>query len=461
MGESSAKQMRGGEMDNVIFGGTASRPARNVAEVVIHLDNSDRTAPAAFNDYDDLEITRRIEREKGSVYRVNGREVRARDVQVLFADQATGARSTALVSQGRIGAIIAAKAKDRRSLLEEAAGIAGLHSRRHEAELRLRAAETNLERLDDVLVTLDEQLSGLKKQARQARRYRNISDHIRQTEAAVLHQRWTAAQADVEAAKTKYVEAERIVAALTRRVAAATTGRETAAQALSPLRQAEAEMAAQVQRLTLANASLDAEEQRVAAQRRQAEIHQSQVAEDLRRESVLSEDAATALRQLAQTEADLQTAGATDAEHTQKTRHDLQQTSAAAAAIEQEHTQLTEKVASGEARKTALERESASLRQNADGLRRRFGQVSEEYQRLDAEAADRQALQTAQATVATAENALTAAQQAFEAAEQARGQTQQTANAAQEQRHAAAEERARVRAEIAALTDLQIGRAHV
>ena len=174
MGESSAKQMRGGEMDDVIFGGTRDRPARNIAEVVLSLDNSARVAPAQFNDFEELEVSRRIERGKGSAYRVNGREARARDVQLLFADSATGARSTAIVSQGRIGAVIAAKPVERRLLLEEAAGITGLHSRRHEAELRLKGAETNLERRDDILVALDTQLANLKKQVRQATRYRNL-----------------------------------------------------------------------------------------------------------------------------------------------------------------------------------------------------------------------------------------------------------------------------------------------
>ncbi|MBT3361457.1 MAG: AAA family ATPase, partial [Rhodospirillales bacterium] len=166
MGESSAKQMRGGEMDDVIFGGTRDRPARNMAEVILGMDNADRNAPAVFNHMDDLDVSRRIERGSGSTYRVNGKEVRARDVQLLFADAATGPRSNALVSQGRIGNIIAAKPTSRRILLEEAAGITGLHSRRHEAELRLRAAETNLVRLEDVLGAMEVQHKALKKQAR-------------------------------------------------------------------------------------------------------------------------------------------------------------------------------------------------------------------------------------------------------------------------------------------------------
>ena len=151
MGENSYKNMRASGMDDVIFSGNTSRPGRNTAEVGLVLDNSDRSAPAAFNDADMLEVTRRIERDSGSTYRVNGREVRARDVQLLFADASTGARSPALVRQGQIGEIIAAKPQERRRILEEAAGIAGLHTRRHEAELRLKAAEDNLVRLEDVL----------------------------------------------------------------------------------------------------------------------------------------------------------------------------------------------------------------------------------------------------------------------------------------------------------------------
>ena len=144
MGESSFKNMRGSGMDDVIFGGSNERPARNMAEVALTLDNSDRKAPAAFNEAETLEVTRRIEREEGSTYRINGKEVRAKDVQLLFADAATGARSPALVRQGQISEIISAKPQSRRRILEDAAGIAGLHSRRHEAELRLRGAEDNL-----------------------------------------------------------------------------------------------------------------------------------------------------------------------------------------------------------------------------------------------------------------------------------------------------------------------------
>ena len=183
MGESSHKSMRAAAMDDVIFSGTTARPERGSAEVTMFLDNSERRAPAEFNDSEVLEVTRRIEREAGSAYRINGREVRARDVKVLFEDAATGARSPALVRQGQIGELVNAKPEQRRRILEDAAGIAGLHTRRHEAELRLRAAEANVERLSDVVGQLQSQSESLKRQARQARRYKEISSEIRQNEA--------------------------------------------------------------------------------------------------------------------------------------------------------------------------------------------------------------------------------------------------------------------------------------
>src|SRR6478672_1179641 len=215
MGESSHKSMRAASMDDVIFNGNNTRPARNNAEVAISIDNADRAAPASFNDTDMLEIARRIERESGSNYRINGRDVRARDVQILFADASTGARSPALVHQGRIGEIIQAKPEQRRRVLEEAAGVAGLHARRHEAELRLKAAETNLHRLEDVIAQLATQIDALKRQARQAVRYRQVSADVRKPEAALFHLRWVAAHAEV-------AEAERAKDARIRRVAEAT-----------------------------------------------------------------------------------------------------------------------------------------------------------------------------------------------------------------------------------------------
>src|SRR5690606_7916854 len=200
----------------VIFSGSGQRPARNTAEVTIALDNAAKTAPAPFTESDELEISRRIEREKGSTYRVNGREVRARDVQLLFADASTGARSPALVRQGQIGEIINAKPEARRRVLEEAAGIAGLHQRRHEAELKLRTAEQNLERVEDVLGRMRAQLDSLKRQARQAVKYKQLSADIRRLESLQLARAFTEAEAEREASRTALAEAERIVAERTR-----------------------------------------------------------------------------------------------------------------------------------------------------------------------------------------------------------------------------------------------------
>ena len=298
MGETSAKQMRGGEMDDVIFGGSSDRPARNIAEVQLGIDNSDRRAPVSFNDHDDLTISRRIERGKGSGYRVNGKDSRARDVQLLFADSATGARATGLVSQGRIGAIINAKPRDRRHLLEEAANIRGLHARRHEAELRLRAAETNLERLEDVLTALSNQMEVLRKQARQAARYRSVSDRIRRAESLLFHVRWQAALTVRADAGSRLAACEQIVRQLTADATAVTTAQTTAAATLPSLRQAEAEAAAGLQRITIALADLDAEERRVSTAKSEAETRLRQVADDLEREQTLAAEAdvATAKR---------------------------------------------------------------------------------------------------------------------------------------------------------------------
>ncbi|HWJ17199.1 MAG TPA: AAA family ATPase, partial [Geobacterales bacterium] len=215
MGETSYKSMRASAMDDVIFAGTDRRPARNMAEVMVAIDNSQRTAPAAFNDADVLEISRRIQRDAGSIYKVNGKEVRAKDVQILFADAATGARSQALVQQGQIGQLINAKPQERRRILEDAAGIAGLYSRRHEAELRLKAAEANLERLKDVMGQIGSQLANLRRQARQAQKYKELTAELRKLEAIQHHQHYATANATVQAEEAQLLEALRAVGQFT------------------------------------------------------------------------------------------------------------------------------------------------------------------------------------------------------------------------------------------------------
>src|SRR5947207_12947852 len=299
MGESSHKAMRAADMDDVIFSGTNNRPGRNNAEVAMHIDNSARKAPAQFNEHESLDVSRRIERDQGSTYRINGREVRARDVHILFADASTGSRSPALVHQGRIGEIIQAKPEQRRRVLEEAAGISGLHARRHEAELRLRAAEANLLRLEDVINQLAGQMESLKKQARQAIRYRGIAAQVRKAEATLFHLRWIAAKTELAAAERAHDLAGRVVAERTGTQAAAATRQALAAAGLPALREAEARAAAALQRLVIARETLDQEEAR--ARDRMSELDQrlSQLNGDIAREQRLSADAETALSQLA------------------------------------------------------------------------------------------------------------------------------------------------------------------
>ncbi|HCS23023.1 MAG TPA: chromosome partitioning protein ParA, partial [Rhodospirillaceae bacterium] len=271
MGENSPKRMRSSGMDDVIFNGTDNRPPRNTAEVCLLLDNSDRLAPAELNDADDLEVSRKIERSVGSTYKVNGKNVRMRDVQLLFADSSIGSHSPALVSQGRVADMINAKPTQRRMVLEEAAGISGLHARRHEAELKLRAAETNLLRVEDVLGAMNTQLDGLKKQARQASRYRNLSGHIQTAEGSLLFLKFQASQIAVTNALASFEQAENIVREKTLEVTTLTTQQTEAAAGLPELRQSEAEAAAALQHLKLAYGTLEnearlVEEERVKSQ---------------------------------------------------------------------------------------------------------------------------------------------------------------------------------------------------
>jgi len=294
MGESNARQMRGGEMDDLIFSGTDQRPARNLAEITLWLDNSKRTAPAEFNNDDELEITRKIERGKGSSYSVNGRPARAKDVQLLFADSATGARSSGMVSQGRIGAIVGAKPLERRALLEEAANITGLHSRRHEAELRLRGAETNLERLDDVIAGLIEQRDSLRKQARQASRYRSVADRIRKAEAQLLLAKWTKVESELASCEADLHAIKLAVAAKTEAAASSAATRAELAATLPPLRETEASKAAEYQRLLLGREELDREEVRVREALEKLRAQQEQIGRDMARETALRDDARNA-----------------------------------------------------------------------------------------------------------------------------------------------------------------------
>ena len=263
MGETSPKSMRGSGMEDVIFSGTSDRPARNNAEVTISLDNKSRTAPSEFNEEEEIQIKRKIEKDRGSEYRINGKEVRARDVQRLFADLSTGAHSPSLISQGRVGALINAKPIDRRAVLEEAAGISGLHSRRHEAELKLKAAETNLQRLKDIMRQLTSQISNLKKQAQQAETYKTISSEINRLEGVVMYLKWYNLKESFEKSNENLQSSESQIQKYTLEVTQATTNQAKANEKIKPLREKEIEAAAKLNRINLERESLDHEEERI------------------------------------------------------------------------------------------------------------------------------------------------------------------------------------------------------
>ena len=361
MGETSAKQMRGSDMSDVIFGGTSSRPARNVAEVSVTLDNSERKAPAMFNDFDMLEVTRRIERGGGSNYRVNGKDVRARDVQLLFADAATGARSNAMVSQGKIGALIGAKPIQRRLILEEAAGITGLHSRRHEAELRLKNAEQNMERLEDVLVQLDGQIASLQKQARQAERYRKLSESVRQTEALLFHIRWTEAEKRQADARELMVAGESAVRDLTSSVTEATTVQAHVAASLPDLRKKEADAAAALQRLLIEREGLDKDKAQIETQMSQLRGRIQQIDADLAREAELASDAQGALAKLKDEREELSEAQGGEDDALDEARELASEKALRVEELETDVDAMTNKVAEEEARLKSVQQRLSEL----------------------------------------------------------------------------------------------------
>src|SRR5579863_6042971 len=414
MGEASYKAMRAAEMDDVIFSGNTERPARNHAEVAVSIDNSDRTAPASFNDFDALEVSRRIVREHGSTFRVNGREVRARDVAMLFADASTGSRSPALVHQGRIGEIIQARPDQRRRVLEEAAGISGLHARRHEAELRLKAAEQNLLRVEDVIGQLAAQVASLKTQARQAVRYRNISGQVRRNEALLLHLRWSAAKAEVAEAERLRDGAVRVVAARTGEQAQASTRQAQVAAGLPALREAEAKAAAALQRLIVARDALEREEARAKERIVELDRRLEQFAADRERERALAADAEAALGRLDAEEKTLKAEAQASALRLTDVKGRDAAADAALAAAEKSFAELTGALADLSARRNQLQ---AALRDHAERAARlaaELGNIETGLAATDSGAPDisalTQALAGAQAALAEAENAARAAE---------------------------------------------------
>lgn len=299
MGENSAKRMRGsGSMEDVIFAGTSNRPARNFAEVSLLLNNSSRTAPAQYNDSDEIEVTRRIERDQGSLYKINGKTCRARDVQMLFADTVTGANSPAMVSQGRVTAMINAKPQERRIVLEESAGVSGLYVRRHEAELRLRAADQNLQRVQDLVGSMEGRYNTLKKQSRQAQKYKNLSVQIRDLETTIAYLEWRLQVNRVDAARKTFAGAESRVAEHMATVVQLTRTQNQQAEELPPLRKAEAEAAASLQAHKMELQRLEDKERDLQNQLEEARGQYTQTIADRQHEEQSLKDSASVLEKL-------------------------------------------------------------------------------------------------------------------------------------------------------------------
>ena len=452
MGANSAKAMRAGGMDDVIFAGADKRPARNHAEVALTIDNSDRRAPAAFNDHPVLEVVRRIDRGEGSTYRINGREVRARDVQLLFADASTGSNSPALVRQGQISELIAAKPQNRRMILEEAAGVSGLHSRRHEAELRLRAAETNLARLEDVARELETMLGRLKREARQAERYKKLAAEIRSLQGAVLYARWHEARISAERLGAEAAAAIRAVEDTASVAGTATVRAADADEAIKPLREAETIAAAILHKLAIDKDRLDREHEAHAAELERLTGDIERIDADRAREDHIVEDATTALARLADDLAAMGEAIRTAPERIPELAAAAQAAEAARAAADAEVETLAGQVAANEAVSQAAATRVEEAQARLARTRRALDQARSEREALGLTANPLAA--QAKAQLEAAETALAAARAALQSAEEKRTRAQATEASAREAARKLDEQLGRLTAEARALAAL-------
>lgn len=392
MGESSHKSMRAAAMDDVIFSGTNLRPARNFAEVTMFLDNIERQAPAEFNDQDVIEITRRIEREAGSAYRINGKDSRARDVKILFEDAATGARSPALVRQGQISEIVNAKPEQRRRVLEDAAGVAGLHSRRHEAELRLTAAENNLGRLSDIMGQLLSQIESLKRQARQARRYKELSGEIRRIEALWHYLQWADAQELVTTEERHLTDVLGKLGIATEAESRATRQEADLAGVLPALRDEEARRGAALGRLKIEQENFEREAARAMDRQRELQARAQHLTQDISREERLISEARELLQSAAVELENIEVveAGADDVQDTARVAVDLAM--AAQQTAETQLVSLTNRAAEFRAQRQSLEAQRTDRNEAIAKVQRGLAALAQQMRDTAARAPDAQKL---------------------------------------------------------------------
>ena len=291
MGETSAKSMRGSGMEDVIFSGTSNKPSKNIAEVSINISNPEKSGSFQFKEIEEIEIRRKIERDKGSRFYVNEKEVRAKDAQMFFADLSTGAHSPSIISQGRIGSLVTAKPQDRRAILEEAAGISGLHARRHEAELRLNAAENNLKRADELRRQLEKQLTSLEKQAEEATKYKNISDEIKKVEAGLYYLKIREIENEIKVENEINSDAEKEYSLFNEKILDLENLIKKLENELIPIRDNNLEVISRIQRLNLELKNLDEETERMSSEIETTKISLKTIEEDEGREKSIVIDA--------------------------------------------------------------------------------------------------------------------------------------------------------------------------
>lgn len=452
MGANSAKAMRAGGMDDVIFAGSGNRASRNHAEVVLTIDNADRRAPPAFNDAPVLEVVRRIDKGAGSTYKINGREVRARDVQLLFADASTGSNSPALVRQGQISELIAAKPQNRRLILEEAAGVSGLHSRRHEAELRLRAAETNLARLDDVSRELETALGRLRREARQAERYKKLSAEIRALQGAVLFARWSEARDAAVRLREEAAAAAVAVETNTREAAAATTRAAQAEEAIKPLREAETIAAAILHRLAIDKDRLEREGEALAAEVERLTGDLTRIDGDRARETQIAHDAQAALARMVEDLEALEAAIAAAPERVPELEAAARAADEARIAADKAVEELAAQAAADEARRRAGAARVDEAQNRVSRTRRALDQAKGERAQLGPAVTPQ--IEEARVELERAQAALTAVRAALETAEDERGKAAAAETEAREAARKQDEHLGRLTAEARALAQI-------
>lgn len=455
MGETSAKRMRGGtgSMEDVIFNGTSARPPRSFAEVTIVLDNSDKSAPSAYPD-EEIEVTRRIERDKGSSYKISGKPMRARDTQLFYADIQCGAGSPFLISQGKVTTLITSKPADRRMLLEEAAGITGLYARRHEAELRLRATEGNLERLEDIVGGMDSRLQSLKKQSRQAAKYRNLSAQIRQLEVMISALDYRSAAEQLMDIEREFGSLDSDVADKMLTVSNLTKTQETQGDGIPELRQADAEIGARLQAQQIALQRLEDEEQRLSNEIEDTKAQLERTKNDRGHETQTLNENIGIVEKLDAEESVLHTEQEQNSAVLLEKKDQQESREKSVSALETELSTLTEQFADTRARKQSLE-------QQISVDRNRLVSVQERITRVEGALGEKQAAHRADDRVTPLRSNVEALEQQaaqmrdeLQKIETDLAATRGEQDAAREAMQIAQRERSRLQAEIDTLTSI-------